>query len=324
MIGTEGKPDDLAKHVMDTHKKLKSNPQMLLFSATFADAALRFADSVIRGKGRKSADGSIKVTLIAPPGGDPLADLPLFQVSIDCGPSSNQEEKFQLKIAALQDILKTLGSDITKCIIFVKTKEDCRRINQHFSTLYPDNLTEFHGGIPTRGLSQEEQRREQDLFRQQRDQKFDSFCQGTLKYLIATDVLAKGIDVPTCSHIINFDVPEDHDTRKGDHVVYTHKIGRCIRFGRFGMTVNLLSGADDKRLYQHIEEGLGYTAGNARKLCQEWQRSQIASLKAEYETKKRIHEEKDTAGVVEVTANTTQGESVSNLMLQIYTGSDAK
>lgn len=297
---------------------------MLLFSATFADAALTFADSVIRGKGRKSRDGSIKVTLIAPPGGDPLADLPLFQVSIDCGSPSNQEEKFQLKIAALQDILKTLGSDITKCIIFVKTKEDCRRINQHFSTLYPDNLTEFHGGIPTRGLSQEEQRREQEAFRQQRDQKFDSFCQGTLKYLIATDVLAKGIDVPTCSHIINFDVPEDHDTRKGDHVVYTHKIGRCIRFGRFGMTVNLLSGSDDRRLYQHIEEGLGYTAANARNLCQEWDRSRVTLLKAEYESKKKAHEEKETTDVVEVTANTTQGETVSNLMLQLYTGSDAK
>ena len=141
----------------------------------------------------------------------------------------------------------------------------------------------------------------------------DSWKNNRIKFLIATDVLAKGIDVPTCSHIINFDMPEDFETRKGDQVYYTHKIGRCIRFGRFGMAINLLSGPEDERHYRDIEEGLGYVT-TGKQLCERWERLRISELKVAYETKREEHESKGTRDVIEI-----EGQNATALMAQALT-----
>ena len=64
-----------------------------------------------------------------------------------------------------------------------------------------------------------------------------SFKSGKLNILLATDVAARGIDVPNVSHVINFDMP-----RKAD--VYVHRIGRTGRAGAKGTAISLIEAHD--------------------------------------------------------------------------------
>lgn len=67
----------------------------------------------------------------------------------------------------------------------------------------------------------------------QRDSVINSFRQGTLKLLVATDVAARGLDIEGVTHIINYDVPLDA-------LVYFHRIGRTARVGREGTAITLV------------------------------------------------------------------------------------
>jgi superfamily II DNA/RNA helicase len=89
----------------------------------------------------------------------------------------------------------------------------------------------------------------------QREQALSQFRSGRVDTLVATDVAARGIDVQDISHVINFDLPGDHD-------VYVHRIGRTGRAGRRGVGVTLVSAQDRNDARQmanrlRIEHGLG-------------------------------------------------------------------
>jgi ATP-dependent RNA helicase DeaD len=60
------------------------------------------------------------------------------------------------------------------------------------------------------------------------------FRQGKLKFLVATDIAARGLDIQGVSHIINYDVPLEA-------LVYFHRIGRTARMGREGTAITLVS-----------------------------------------------------------------------------------
>jgi ATP-dependent RNA helicase DeaD len=68
----------------------------------------------------------------------------------------------------------------------------------------------------------------------QRDFAINSFRNGKLKLLVATDVAARGLDIEGITHIINYDVPLDA-------LVYFHRIGRTARMGREGTAITLVS-----------------------------------------------------------------------------------
>ena len=61
-----------------------------------------------------------------------------------------------------------------------------------------------------------------------------NFRVGTSRILIATDVIARGIDVQKVEIVINFDIPRDIET-------YIHRIGRSGRFGRKGIAINFVT-----------------------------------------------------------------------------------
>ena len=69
-----------------------------------------------------------------------------------------------------------------------------------------------------------------DMSQAQRDRVMRRFREGKLEILIATDVAARGIDIDDISHVINFDIPQDHES-------YVHRIGRT---GRAVVQVSLL------------------------------------------------------------------------------------
>ena len=76
--------------------------------------------------------------------------------------------------------------------------------------------------------------RRRDLTQRQRDNAMHKFRRGTDDVLVATDIAARGIDVPTVGNVINYDVPDDPN-------VYFHRIGRTARAGAAGKAVSLVS-----------------------------------------------------------------------------------
>ncbi len=72
-----------------------------------------------------------------------------------------------------------------------------------------------------------------DLSQMQRDRVMKKFRDGTLEILIATDVAARGIDIDDITHVVNYDIPQDHES-------YVHRIGRTGRAGRKGVAVTFI------------------------------------------------------------------------------------
>jgi len=73
-----------------------------------------------------------------------------------------------------------------------------------------------------------------DLSQKQRDNAMYRFKRGNEDILVATDIAARGIDVPAVGHVINYDIPEDP-------LIYFHRIGRTARAGGSGKAVSLVS-----------------------------------------------------------------------------------
>ena len=72
------------------------------------------------------------------------------------------------------------------------------------------------------------------MTQQERQQIMERFRGGDIRVLIATDVIARGIDVQQVSVVINYDMPKETET-------YIHRIGRSGRFGRKGLAINLVN-----------------------------------------------------------------------------------
>jgi superfamily II DNA/RNA helicase len=80
-----------------------------------------------------------------------------------------------------------------------------------------------------------------DLDQSQRTKTLEGFRRGELKLLVASDVAARGLDLPDVSHVFNYDVPHHADD-------YVHRIGRTGRAGRSGDSITLVTPADGRNL----------------------------------------------------------------------------
>ena len=126
-------------------------------------------------------------------------------------------DNLEHKLALLEKILK---EQITSAVVFVKTRERLQWLRENLQRLGA-NVCYLQGEMP------------QD----KRNAALASFKSGKLNILLATDVAARGIDVPNVSHVINFDMP-----RKAD--VYVHRIGRTGRAGAKGTAISLIEAHD--------------------------------------------------------------------------------
>ncbi|MGH2843831.1 MAG: DEAD/DEAH box helicase, partial [Solirubrobacteraceae bacterium] len=128
-------------------------------------------------------------------------------------------EQFGLEVAArdkAQTLVDLLGAERpTQAIVFCRTKI---RADQLYRTLRDRgmNVKALHG----------------DMSQGQRDGVMISFKEGRLPLLVATDVAARGLDITTVSHVVNFDVPTSPD-------VYVHRVGRTGRIGLSGRAITL-------------------------------------------------------------------------------------
>ncbi|MGB7324293.1 MAG: DEAD/DEAH box helicase [Rubripirellula sp.] len=98
-----------------------------------------------------------------------------------------------------------------QAIVFCRTKRGTDRLYRQLARSF-DNCGAMHG----------------DMQQRERDRVLQSLRDRKLKVLVATDVVGRGIDISTISHIINYDVPQDCDD-------YVHRVGRTGRMGRDGV-----------------------------------------------------------------------------------------
>lgn len=112
------------------------------------------------------------------------------------------------KIELLENMLKT--SDYDKVLIFGETKFGVQRLSDHLDSI----------GIPSTAIHGNKNQ-------SQRQRALKQFKDNRVKVLVATDVAARGLDIPNVSHVINFDTPQTYED-------YIHRIGRTGRGGASG------------------------------------------------------------------------------------------
>jgi superfamily II DNA/RNA helicase len=155
-------------------------------------------------------------------------------------------------------------SKIDQAIIFSSTKMQTRRIAEDL----------HHQGLLVGALHG-------DLNQRQRSNTLRQFREGKIKFLVATDVAGRGIDVLTVSHVINFDVPKSLDD-------YIHRIGRTGRAGNKGIALSFFS-HKDWEIRKEIEKfsGVAIPGGSGGGEPRSHQRPQRPRRKAPWQTEKR-------------------------------------
>jgi superfamily II DNA/RNA helicase len=118
------------------------------------------------------------------------------------------------KLEKLHEVLKKDGSD--KVLIFREMKHSVDTLAKELS----------HMGFKVGGIHGDKRSRE-------RIRILDDFKKDKINILIATDVAARGLDIPDVTHVINFDVPQTYDT-------YVHRIGRTGRSGKKGTALTFV------------------------------------------------------------------------------------
>jgi len=127
-------------------------------------------------------------------------------------------QKFQLlKLVLRQD-------DPPVAIVFCNTKASTRKLARKLHDIGTD-AKEIHG----------------DLIQRKRDRVMERFRNHQIRVLVATDLAARGIDVSSISHIINYDIPADPEA-------YVHRIGRTARMGAKGFAITFVTREQGKEL----------------------------------------------------------------------------
>ncbi|MGC9953497.1 MAG: DEAD/DEAH box helicase [Rhizomicrobium sp.] len=125
------------------------------------------------------------------------------------------------KREALRRLIREAG-EITNAIVFCNRKRDVDIVAKSLSK-HGFNAAPLHG----------------DLDQSVRTRTLDGFRSGEVTLLVASDVAARGLDIPATSHIFNFDVPYHPDD-------YVHRVGRTGRAGRGGTALMLATSRDGK------------------------------------------------------------------------------
>jgi ATP-dependent RNA helicase DeaD len=172
-----------------------------------------------------------------------LANRYLFEpVVVDCSDKDVSVETIEQRFLTVSSdnkmsvLLQLLDREQPpQAIIFCRTKIGTaklhNRLEKHFRS-NPNNsirLAAIHG----------------DMNQSQRDAVFRALREGELQILVATDVVGRGIDVSSISHIINYDLPSDCDD-------YVHRVGRTGRMGRSGIAFTFVS-KDEGEILTEIE-----------------------------------------------------------------------
>jgi len=141
------------------------------------------------------------------------------------------------------DLLLALLRDgkIDRALVFTRTKHRAKRIGQQLDK----------AGYKAASL-------QGNLSQNKRQEALDGFRSGKYQILVATDIAARGIDVSSISHVINYDIPDTVDA-------YTHRIGRTGRAAKTGDAFTFIT-HEDEPLVRSIERVLGEKIGRRTEL----------------------------------------------------------
>lgn len=185
----------------DVRKILKHVPakrQTLLFSATMPEDIRRLAHEILR------TPVTVQVGHAAPANTVSHALYPVDQ---------------HLKTGLLLELLR--HTDTESVLIFTRTKHRAKRLGQQLSKA-GYRATSLQG----------------NLSQNRRQEALDGFRGGSYQILVATDIAARGIDVSSISHVINYDMPDTADA-------YTHRIGRTGRAAKTGDAFTFITHEDE-------------------------------------------------------------------------------
>ena len=189
--------------------------QTLFFSATMAPEIERITNTFL------SAPTRVEVARQATASENIEQGVVMFK-------ASRRDREGSEKRKVLRTLIQNEGDKCVNAVVFCNRKVDvdvcAKSLNKYGVQAAP-----IHG----------------DLDQSQRTQTLDDFRAGKLRVLVASDVAARGLDVPSVSHVFNFDVPSHAED-------YVHRIGRTGRAGRDGKAVMICTPRDEKN-FEAIE-----------------------------------------------------------------------
>ncbi|MDZ4833413.1 MAG: DEAD/DEAH box helicase [Candidatus Melainabacteria bacterium] len=190
---------------------MKNRSQTLMFSATIDSAMESTAKAFLK---------------------DPV------RVAVSSGqlePASIEQKIYHIDEAGKSGLLLELireQPDVNSVIVFARTRSRVKKIRKQ---LVASNVRaeEIHG----------------DVSQNKREETLAKYRKGVFSVLVATDVAARGLDIPSISHVVNYDMPQSPQD-------YVHRIGRTGRAGRTGTALSFVS-ADQRHLVRNIERVTG-------------------------------------------------------------------
>jgi superfamily II DNA/RNA helicase len=179
--------------------------QTLFFSATMPPEITRLADAFLHNPVRVEASRPATV---------------VTTITQRLTPAGREPHE---KRESLRALIRN-EADLKNAIIFCNRKRDVAIVHKSLQR-HGFNVAALHG----------------DMDQRARMAALESFRTGEVKLLVASDVAARGLDIPAVSHVLNYDVPHHAED-------YVHRIGRTGRAGRTGQAVTLVAPGDERSL----------------------------------------------------------------------------
>ena len=183
------------KNILDL---LPQKRQNLLFSATLTPEVEELMNLFFKDP----------VMVEAAPSGTPLENIEQAAYEVP---------NFHTKVNLLK-LLLTQDADMTKVLVFVASKKLADEVFAEMETAFPENAGVIH--------SNKEQNHRFNTVKQ--------FREGNYRFIIATDLVARGIDISDVTHVINFDMPDEPEK-------YMHRIGRTGRAQKKGIALSFIT-----------------------------------------------------------------------------------
>lgn len=206
-----------APQLRQIFRYLPAEKQTLLFSATFPKEIEQMAAKLLHNPVRVTVAPAVKVA--------PRIEQEMFEVE------NPKKAEF---------LLDELNQRTGSVLIFTRTKRRTDKLAK-FLHSYGHLVGRIHG----------------DRSQAQRNQAIQEFRNGKIRVLVATDVAARGIDVPAIGHVINFDLPQVPED-------FVHRIGRTARAGASGAALTLVC-REERTMWRAIQKLLGAASPVARR-----------------------------------------------------------
>ena len=209
-----------AGQIEDIVLHLPQKKQTLMLSATFPPRVIKLAEKYLNNP-EKIIIGTLN------------------------NPTENVEQK-TIKIEGnekLKKLTEILVSAKGQCLVFVKTQRAAAEITRYLKKNLFDAAA-LHGGLKQKD----------------RDAAVKGFRENGFKIMIATDVAARGLDIPTIATVINYELPQNPEE-------YIHRLGRTGRYDKTGICINLIARAD-RAQWKEIKNFIEKSSVTAKKILE--------------------------------------------------------